>query len=67
MQGYKISFCIYAETEEEAEEARAAVVDFINAHARQGRAVTGEKIATAMRNWDKNPIVRNHIINFLTN
>ena len=64
MKGYPITFNIYAESEQEAEEARMAIVAFIGQHARQGRAVTGRKIAQAIANWDKNLIVKNHIINY---
>ena len=66
MRGFNISFNIYAETEQEAEEARAAIIDFIGQHARQGRAVTGKKIAEAVRNWERNPIVRNSIIKYFS-
>lgn len=64
MKGYPITFNIYAESEQEAEEARMAIVAFIGQHARQGRAVTGRKIAQAIVNWDKNLIVKNQIINY---
>jgi hypothetical protein len=64
MKGYPITFNIYAESEQEAEEARMAIVAFIGQHARQGRAVTGRKIAQAIANWDKNLIVKNQIINY---
>lgn len=65
MKGYPITLNIYAENEAEVEQARKAIVSFINQHAQQGRAVTGRKIAEAVSNWDKNPFVRNQIINFL--
>lgn len=64
MKGYPITFNIYADSEQEAEEARMALVAFIGQHAQQGRAVTGRKIAQAVSNWDKNPIVKSQIINF---
>ena len=64
MKGYPITFNIYADSEQEAEEARMAIISFIAQHARQGRAVTGKKIAQAVGKWDKNPLVRNQIINF---
>jgi hypothetical protein len=61
---YPISFEIYAHSPQEAEEARMAIIAFIGLHARQGRAVTGEKIAKAVANWDKNPIVRSKVIRY---
>ena len=65
MKGYEIRFCIYAEDEQEAEEARNAIVSFITEHAQQGRAVTGNKIAEALKHWKDNVIVRNKIIHYL--
>ena len=45
---YPISFEIYAHSPQEAEDARMAIIAFIGLHARQGRAITGEKIAKAV-------------------
>ena len=64
LKGLPLSFNIYAHDEAEIEKARVAIVRFIAHHASQGRAVTAEKIAEALGNWDKNPIVRSHINNF---
>ena len=64
LKGIPITFSIYANDEAEAQAARQAIVKFIADHAAQGRAVTGRKIAEALGRWDKNPIVRNHIINY---
>lgn len=61
---YPISFEIYAHSQQEAEDARMAIIAFIGLHARQGRAITGEKIAKAVANWDKNPIVRSKVIQY---
>ena len=61
---YPISFEIYAHSPQEAEDARMAIIAFIGLHARQGRAITGEKIAKAVANWDKNPIVRSKVIQY---
>lgn len=66
MKGFPITFNIYAESEQEAEEARMAIVAFIGEHAKHGRAVTGRKIAQAVSNWDKNLLVKNQIIKFFT-
>ena len=66
MKGYPITFSIYAESEQEAEEARMAIVAFIGEHAKHGRAVTGRKIAQAVSNWDKNLLVKNQIIKFFS-
>lgn len=64
MKGYEIRFQIYADSDEEVEDARRAIVDFIAEHARSGRAVTGRKLADAIRNWKSNIIVKNRIISY---
>jgi hypothetical protein len=64
MKGYEIKFQVYADNADEAEAARLAIVNFINEHAREGRAVTGRKVADAVSGWKNNPIVRNRIINY---
>lgn len=64
MQGYEIKFNIYADSAEEAEAARNAIVGFINDQARQGRAVSGKKIVNAVAMWDKNPFVKSKIIDY---
>ena len=66
MEGYKIEFNIYAENEQEAKEAQAAIINFICQHAINGRAVTGRKIADALNKWDSNPIVKREIIKYFS-
>lgn len=66
MQGYEIKFSIYADSETEAQQARDIIVAFITLHARQGRAVTGKKIAEALRKWDSNPLIKREIIKYLS-
>lgn len=63
MKGYEIKFNIYAESEQEAGEARRAIVGFIDEHAREGRAVTGRKITEAISHWKDNIIVQKRIVN----
>lgn len=62
LRGFPITFQLYAHDEREAEEARMAIVAFIGQLRQYGRAVTGKKVAQAVANWDKNPIVRNQIL-----
>ena len=64
LKGFPLTFNIYAENEEDVEECRKAIISFIGLHASQCRAVTAKKVAQAINNWDKNPIVRNQIINY---
>ena len=64
LKGFPLQFNIYAENEQEVEECRMAIIAFIGNHASQCRAVTAKKVAQALSNWDKNPFVKNHIINY---
>ena len=61
---FPITFEVYAYNEQEIEDLRMAIVAFIGCHARQGRAVDAERLAKAIANWDKNPIVRSRIIEY---
>lgn len=63
-QGFPIKFDVYARSEQEVEDLRMAIVAFIGLHARQGRAIDAARLAKAISNWDKNPLVKNHIINY---
>lgn len=67
MQGYELKFYVYADSPEEVDAARLAIVSFINQHAQHGRAVTARKVTEAVSRWDKNPFVRNRIIEFFSN
>ena len=64
LKGFPITFNIYARNEQEVEALRMAIVDFINNHARQGRAVDAARLTNAVREWDTNPFVKNKIINY---
>ena len=64
IKGFPISFEVYAYDAQEAEQLRKAIVGFIAAHAQQGRAVLAGKAANAIRDWDKNPFVKNKIIEY---
>jgi hypothetical protein len=65
LKGYPLHFNIYAQSEQEVEDCRKAIVAFIGLHASQCRAVTAKKVAKALSDWDKNPIVKSQIIKFL--
>ena len=64
LKALPITFQLYAYDEREIEEARMAIIAFIGQHRTAGRAVTAHKVAQAVSNWDKNPLVKNHIINY---
>ena len=67
LHGYEIKFQVYADSPEEVESARLAIVSFLKQHAQQGRAVTARKVTEAVSRWDKNPFVKNRIIEFFSN
>ena len=64
LRGFPLTVNIYAYDEREVEEARKALADFISAHAKENRAVTAKKIAQAVNDWDRNPIIRSKIIKY---
>ena len=64
MTGYPLNINIYANNEAEVADARAALVEFIDEHARAGRAVSATKIAKAARSWKSNPLVRSKVIDY---
>lgn len=65
MEGIRpITFNIYAETDEEAEKGRKAIIQFINIMGQHGAKVSGEKIAEAVGKLQASPFVASQIINF---
>ena len=60
----QISFNIYADTDEEAEKGRKAIVQFINAMGQHGAMVSGEKIAQAVAQFNSSPFIAAQIIKF---
>jgi hypothetical protein len=64
IQVFTVPLKIYARSEAEVNDMAHAVMEFISEHAKENRAVTASKVAQAVRNWRKNPIVRTQIINY---
>jgi len=64
LRGFPVTFNVYARDEKEVEDLRLAVVGFISAHARQGRAVDAARLAHAIGSWDRNPFVKNRVIEY---
>ena len=64
MKGYEIRFNIYANSEQEVEAARRAIVGFITDNANEGRAVTAKKIADAIPQWKGNSLIYQRIVNY---
>ena len=51
MKGYELKFSVYAEAQEEADEAVEEIRAFISRMALEGRAVTAKRIAEAIRRY----------------
>lgn len=58
-----ISFNIWANSDEEADELKKEICAFIDWHGKQGRKVSANKLTEALRRWQSNPFVKQHIIN----
>jgi hypothetical protein len=65
MNVYTITVPIYAENEQEATEAQQALFDFVNRYRERNVAVTGNKVAAALRNLESNPFIKSQIDKFL--
>ena len=61
---FPITFEVYAYDAQEVEELRQAIVDFIAFHAERKLPILAGKAAKGIREWDKNPFVKNRIIQF---
>lgn len=67
MEIRKISFNIYADSDEEAEKGRKAIIQFINIMGQNGARVSGEKISEAVSRLSSTPFITTQIINFFKN
>jgi len=60
MRGYEVRFNVYADSQEEADRAAAAIKGFISDKARLGIAVTAERLAAAVTKYKDNYFVTNY-------
>ena len=68
MQAFQVApFNVWAENQQEVDEMRKALIDFIDEHGKKGRFVTAKKVTHAIRHWKDNAIVRNRIIEHFKN
>lgn len=65
MNVYTITVPIYAESEQEAMEAQQALYNFVNRYRERNVAVTGNKVAAALKNLESNPFIKSQIDKFL--
>jgi ribulose-5-phosphate 4-epimerase/fuculose-1-phosphate aldolase len=59
-----ISFNIYADSDEEAEIGRKAIIKFIDLMGKHGAMVSGDKIAEAVSRLGSSAFITGQIINF---
>ena len=64
MKVYNIQFQIYADDEQEVQDARKAIISFIGELANHNRAVTGRKIAEGINKWKDSAFVRRKVLEF---
>lgn len=60
----QISFNIYANSEEEAENGRKAIINFINILGQHGAMVSGNKLTEAVKMLNASPFITSQIIRF---
>lgn len=60
MSGFEVRFNVYANSQEEADLATAAIKAFIDAKAQQGVAVTADKITAAVNKYKDNYFVTSY-------
>ena len=60
MQGYKIQFSIYANSQEEADAVSRAFGQFVDERAREGIAVRADRLLSIVSKWGTNPIIKNY-------
>lgn len=60
MGGYEVRFNVYANSQDEATRASVAIMRFISELARQGIAVTADKITSAVDKYKDNYFVTNY-------
>ena len=60
MQGHKIEFNVFAESQMEADAVSKTIGDFVNDCARNGIAVTANKLLAILSKWGSSTIVRNY-------
>ena len=61
---YRVSFNVWADSENEAAELSAAFGSFIDWFGARGIKVRARDIAAAVNSWQGNMLIRNHIINY---
>ena len=62
MRLYNVTIPVYADNEQDAQQAANALAAFVTEVKQQGRAVTAKGVADAASKWQRNAIVKNEIL-----
>ena len=62
MKLYNVTIPVYADSEEDAQQASSALSRFVGEVKEQGRAVTAKGLANAAGRWQSNAFVKNEIL-----
>ena len=57
MQGFELKFNVYADSQEQADQAATEIKTFISELASKGIAVSASKLTSAIARWKNNPFV----------
>ena len=60
MQGYKIEFSVFAESQQEADAVSKAFGQFVDGLAHEGIAVSANKLLSIISKWGSNPMIKNY-------
>lgn len=58
----KIEFNVWANSEQEGDELKKTICEFIDWHGQRGRKVSAPRLTEAIRRWQDNILVRNSVI-----
>ena len=61
MKGFQVSFNVFANSQEEADKASTVIRKFVDDNARQGIAVTANKLIEALNKYGNNMFVNSYL------
>lgn len=61
MKGFQVSFNVFANSQEEADKASMVIRKFVDDNARQGIAVTANKLIEALNKYGNNMFVNSYL------
>ena len=62
MRLYNVTIPVYADNEQDAQQAANSLAAFVSEVKQQGRAVTAKGVANAAGKWQRNAFVKNEIL-----